>query len=155
MSSWKILRSVIALSLGGWVMLTAAVAIGAPPAVDPCTLLTKAEVEQIVGKVNREPKSETEGDARWCQYPFANDKDVLEVWVFPADGIERARRSAKNSTALKGIGQEAFFVCKLHGIDYLDLFMKKANITVKISMKETPGDEDKVKALAHKALARF
>jgi hypothetical protein len=46
-------------------------------------------------------------------------------------------------------------VRKLDGIDCLDLFMKKGDLRVKISLKETPGDEGKVKAFAHKALIRF
>jgi hypothetical protein len=155
MHSLKGLRHVIALFFVVFWMMSAAAAVGAPPTVDPCTLLTKSEVEQIVGKLKADPKSETEGEARWCHYPFANNKDVMELWVFPADGLERARKLAKNATALKGVGEEAFLVRKLHGIDYLDLFTKKGDVTVKISLKETAGDEDKVKALAHKALTRF
>ena len=63
-------------------------------------------MEQIVGKLKADPKSETEGEARWCHYPFVNNKDAMELWVFPADGLERARKLAKNATALKGVGEE-------------------------------------------------
>jgi len=77
--------------------------------VDPYTLLTKSEVEQIVGKRKPNSTSETEGDARWCHYPFVNNKDVMEVRLFPVDGIERTRKLAENPTILKGVGQKAFW----------------------------------------------
>lgn len=54
-------------------------------------------------------RSETEGDARWCHYPFVNNKDVMEVRLFPVDGIERTRKLAENPTILKGVGQKTFW----------------------------------------------
>lgn len=143
-------------SLGGCLLLTmSSIAESAPPAVDPCKLLTAAEVEQVVGKLKGAPKADKEGDAAWCNYEFANGKDAMEVWVFPADGLQRARSKAKNQTPVKGLGDEAFLTRGMFGLDYVDLYIKKGGATVKLALKETAGDEDKLKTLGQKAVGRF
>jgi hypothetical protein len=121
----------------------------------PCSLLTAAEVEQVVGKLMGAPKPGEEGRAAWCNYEFANGTDAMEVWVFPADGIERARKEAKKPTALKGFGEDAFIERGKHGLDYVDLFIRKGKTTIQLSLKETAGDEEKLKALGKKAADRL
>ncbi|MBA5865956.1 MAG: hypothetical protein GDA67_04570 [Nitrospira sp. CR1.3] len=130
-------------------------ALAAPPKTEPCSLLTAAEVEQVVGKLKGSPKADQEGDAKWCNYEFANGKDAMEVWVFPADAIERGRKVSKKPVAVKGFGDDAFMDRGMHGLNYVNLFVKKGTVTVKFSLQETVGDEDKLKALAQKALGRF
>jgi len=124
-------------------------------APEPCSLLITTDVEQVVGKLKGSPKADQEGDAKWCNYEFANGKDAFEVWVFPADGIERGRKVSKKPVAVKGLGDDAFMDRGMHGLNYLNLFVKKGSVTVKFSLQETAGDEDKLKALAQKALGRF
>lgn len=121
----------------------------------PCSLLTAAEVEQVVGKLMGTPKAGEEGRAAWCNYEFANGTDAMEVWVFPADGIERARKEAKKPTALKGLGEDAFLNRGMHGLDYVDLFIRKGKTTIKLSLKESAGDEEKLKTLGRKAVDRL
>jgi hypothetical protein len=79
----------------------------------------------------------------------------MEVWIFPADGIERGRTKAKNPAAVKGIGEDAFLTRGMHGLDYVDLFIKKGKATIKLSLKETAGDEEKLKTLGKKAADRL
>lgn len=124
----------------------------APP---PCSLLTAAEVEQVVGKLMGTPKAEQEGRATWCSYEFANGKDDMSVWVFPADGIERGRSKSKNPTAVKGLGEDAFLDRGMHGLEYVNLFIKKGETTIQLSLKETAGDEEKLKTLGKKAVGRL
>ncbi|MGB4069199.1 MAG: hypothetical protein WBK08_14320 [Nitrospira sp.] len=121
----------------------------------PCSLLTDAEVEQVVGKLMRTPKAEQEGRAAWCNYEFANGKDAMEVWVFPADGIERGRNKSMKPTAVKGLGEDKFIERGMHGLDYVNLFIKKGETTIQLSLKETAGDEEKLKALGKKAVGRL
>jgi hypothetical protein len=130
-------------------------AVAAPPNIDPCTLLTPAEVEHVIGRLQGKPKADKEGQAAWCNYEFVNGKDAMEVWVFPAEGIDRGRKQAKRPVAVKGLGDEAFMDRGMHGLDYVDLFIKKGTVTVRLSLKETAGDEDKLKALGQKAVGRF
>ena len=129
------------------------ITLAAPPA--PCSLLTTAEVEQVVGKLNGPPKADQEGAASWCDYQFANGKDAMEIWVYPADGIQRARNKAKNPTAVTGLGEEAFITRGMFGLNYADLYIKKGGTTVKIAIKETAGDEEKLKTMGRKAVGRF
>lgn len=125
----------------------------APP--EPCSLLTIAEVEQVIGKLKGTPKADKEGNAAWCNYEFANGTDAFEIWVFPADGIDRARKQAKKPVPVKGLGDDSFMNRGMHGLDYVDLFIKKGAVTVKLSLHETGGDEEKLKTLASKAVGRF
>jgi len=129
--------------------------LAAPPAIEPCKIVTVAEVEQIIGKLKAAPTTGKEGDAAWCNYEFVNGKDAFEIWVFPASGIDRARKLAKKAVQLKGLGDDAFMNRGMHGLDYVDIFIKKGSATVKLSLHETAGDEDKVKALAQQAVGRF
>jgi hypothetical protein len=122
---------------------------------EPCSLVTTAEVELVVGTLKGVPKADKEGAASWCNYEFANGKDAMEVWLFPADAIERGRKVSKKPVAIKGLGDDAFMDRGMHGIDYVNLFIKKGTVTVKLSLKETAGDEQKLKSLAQKALGRF
>src|SRR5262245_25616989 len=82
--------------------------VAAPPHIDPCTLLTQAEIEHVIGQLQGKPKADKEGQAAWCGYEFANGTDALEVWVFPAEGIDRGRKQAKKPIAVKGLGEDAF-----------------------------------------------
>ncbi len=49
----------------------------------------------------------------------------MEVQVFPADGIERGRRKAKEPIEVKGLGNEAFVDRGMHGLEYVNLFIKR------------------------------
>ncbi|BCA53220.1 hypothetical protein W02_03600 [Nitrospira sp. KM1] len=138
-----------------WSAALAPFVLAAPPAVDPCKVLTTAEVEQVVGKLKGTPTGDKEGEAGWCNYEFANGKDAMEVWVFPADGINRGRKVSKKPVTVKGLGDDAFMDRGMHGLDYVNLFIKKQGVTVKLSLKESAGDEDKLKTLAQKAVGRF
>lgn len=132
-----------------------AIAFAAPPKVEPCGLVTTAEIEQVVGKLNGSPKADKEGAAAWCNYEFANGKDAMEVWVFPVEGIERGRKQAKKPQSLKGFGDDAFMDRGAHGLDYVNLFIRKGAVTVELSLKETADDERKLKTLAQKVLGRL
>ena len=144
-----LLRATVSVGM----LALSSISMAAPPA--PCSLLTTAEVEQVVGKLNGPPKADQEGAASWCDYQFANGKDAMEVWVFPADGIDRGRKVSKKPAPVKGLGDDAFMDRGMHGPDYVSLFVKKGSTTVKFSIKDTAGDEDKVKVLAQKAVGRF
>ena len=64
------------------------------------------ELEQVIGKLNGSPKTDKEGGVPRCAYEFANGKDAMEVWVFPGDAIDRARKRAKNPVVVKGLGDD-------------------------------------------------
>ncbi len=150
-SSKPVLFMSVSLCLSN--MLVAQPSLAGPP--DPCSLLTTAEVEQVVGKLKGPPTSDKEGAASWCNYEFANGKDALEVWVFPSEAIGQGRKISKNPVTVKGLGDDAFMDRGMHGLNYVNLYVKKGGTTINVSLQETAGDEAKVKALAQKALRRF
>jgi hypothetical protein len=157
MGSWKHHRVLGCLAVATLAMCLAwsPPVVAAPSHIDPCTLLTQAEIEHVIGPLQGKPKADKEGQAAWCTYEFANGKDALEVWVFPAEGIDRGRKEAKKPIAVTGLGEEAFMDRGMNDLDYVDLFIKKGTVTVRLSLKETAGDADKLKALGQKALGRF
>ncbi len=44
----------------------------APPTLGPCMLVTRAEVEQVMGKLKGAPRDETLAEAKLCVYESAN-----------------------------------------------------------------------------------
>lgn len=129
--------------------------LAAPPAIDPCTLLTTAEVEQVVGKLKRAATGESIGNAVTCNYQFANDKDEFEIWASGDYAFATMRKDAKKAVSVKGLGDDAFMDRGAHGLDYVDLYIKKGTTLVKLSLRESAGDEEKLKALGRKAVGRF
>ncbi len=147
---------ILCVSFSGYLILwMGSIAESASPQADPCKVLTTAEVEQVVGTFKGVPKADKEDDAAWCDYQFADGKDAMEVWVFPADAIDRAKKKAKKPVTIEGSGDEALMDRGAFGLEYVDLYIKKGGTTVKIAIRETAGAEDKVKALANKAVGRF
>lgn len=123
------------------------------PSIDPCTLVTVADVEAIVGKLKGPPRSETEERTRSCNFTFTGS-DEMEIWVYPADGLDRARRLNKDLAAVTDVGAEAY-MRRDASIDWIELYARKGAVSIQVTMKNAPGATDKVKALARKALAKL
>lgn len=135
-------------------LLTSAAARQGAPAVDPCTLVSRADVEQILGKLKAPPTSDINEQTKLCSYQFANGSDEMEIWVFPASGLDRARQSFKDLAPVTDLGHEAFQ--RRHpDIGWIELYTRKGDITLEVTMRATSGDLEKAKALARKALARL
>ena len=130
-------------------------ATAADLSIDPCTLVKKGEVEQIVGRPTGNPTSERNDKVRMCTFLFSSDpSDALELWLYPVEALERAKKDIKDLSPVAGPGQEAF----LHRdkkFEYVRLFVKKGKVMLEVRLNESAGDEDKVKAIAKKALGRF
>jgi hypothetical protein len=130
-------------------------AIAADPTIDPCTLVKKAEVEQVIGRPTGNPTSESNDRVRMCTFLFSSDpSDALELWLYPVEALERVKKDMKELASVAGLGQEAF----LHRdkkFEYVRLFIKKEKAILEVRLNESAGDDDKVKAIAKKALSRF
>lgn len=135
-------------------MLGTGRALAADPTTDPCSLLTPAEVEQAIGKLRAVPKQSVIDRARMCDYQLANDSVGLSVWLLPAVGLDRARKEYPELAAVKGMGSEAV-IHRNERFDWIELFARKGNATLQMSMPLTTGDAAKLQALAAKALARL
>jgi hypothetical protein len=121
--------------------------------VDPCTLVARADIEQLVGTLKGSPRSSRNGRAAVCQYEAANGTD-LSVWLYPSNSLERFRKDATNPTAVSGIGQEAFVA---HNTRYelVQLLARKGSTLLQVMLTESTGAEQKVKAIARKAIERM
>jgi len=129
-------------------------AFAADPAADPCSLLTRAEVEQTIGKLRAQPKQNVIDRARMCDYELTDDSVGLSVWLLPAAGLDRARKEYPELTAVRELGGEAF-IHRNERFDLLELFARKGNATLQMSVPTATGDAAKLQALARKALARL
>jgi hypothetical protein len=123
-----------------------------PPKVDPCTLVPRADVERIVGELSAPPTSQFVEQARTCEYAFVDSKLSLEIWVFPASGLERVRNQFKDLTQVTDLGAPAV-QRREKTIDWLELYSRKGDVTFEVTMKSGAGDVEKAKELARKVLA--
>lgn len=82
----------------------------APPGLNPCALVTTAEVEQVIGKLRGTSKGETLADAKSCTYEFANGQDEFEIWISPGDAFARMRKDAKNPVTVGGFGRRPLWI---------------------------------------------
>ena len=127
----------------------------APPAVDPCKLLTPAEVEQVIGKLKGAPTSETLGDGVRCGYDFADEKNEFEIWASEESWSKVLHKDAKHPVMVRGLGEEAFMDRGKVDPEDVDLYIRKGATLIILMTRRNPGDEEKLKTLGKKAVARL
>jgi hypothetical protein len=140
---------------------TSALAQPKPAAVDPCSLLTAADIKAATGldtpggKVNK-------NNAAVCDY-VVGAGGVVGVSVPPGSSAtpdtmiaELNKRSIKTETAT-GVGDRAFFAAMGYGMIQLNAFKGRHYVIVTLMLPG--GDEAKTKSVAIKlmnlALAKF
>jgi hypothetical protein len=133
--------------------LTAA-ALDGDPTDDPCTLATRADVEQVIGRLKSAPASSHFERVRTCEYEFANATQGFSLWLFPASGIDRARRDLSPRSPVPGLGEEAFVHHNTRSGN-TELYVKQGNATLMFSAPEAHDAPSKLQALARKALPRL
>lgn len=124
--------------------------LAAPPA--PCSLLTTAEVEQVVGKLKGAPRIEKLGDTAQGIYEFANTTSESDIWLGTADSLAPARKRAKQPVAVNGIDDEALLDRGRIDGATAELHIRKGTLILLLMLSDTPGEEAKLKALAQKAV---
>lgn len=127
----------------------------APPGLDPCTLVTTAEVEAVLSKLKGPPRGETLADAKSCTYEFTNGQDEFEVWIGSGDAFALMRRDAKKPVSVGGFGEEAYMERGRLDLGSLELTMRKGAVLAQLSIREGAGDEAKLRTLAQKAVGRM
>lgn len=137
-------------------LMERAEALTGDPTIDPCSLVSKVEVEQTIGKLKAAPRSGKNDRVLTCDYEFVDDANELSVWVYPTAVMERARKSLKDLVPVKGLGEEALLVRHDPTLDFTRLFVKQGNAVVEVSVPVAmPGAAAKVEALARKAVGRM
>ncbi len=133
--------------------LIAEPSMAVPPA--PCSLLTTAEVEQVLGKLNGAPTSETLGHGVRCGYDFADEKNEFEIWTSEASWSKALRKDAKQPVMVSGLGDEAFMDRGKVDPEAVDLYIRKGATLVVLMTRNGPGVEEKLKTLGRKAVGRL
>jgi hypothetical protein len=117
--------------------------------------VTVAEVEQIVGQLKTQPQLMRDDQALNCDYVFVNAHEALELWVFPGEAMERVKKlMQRHRVPVAEFGTEAFLY-RDAALGYLELWLKKGKTVLQVALKASSADEEKVKAIAHKALSRL
>ena len=141
-----------------WAVLAggSSLAVGAAPAIpDPCKLITVAEIQQIVGPLDGAPKptDPASGEIR-CSYRPAKGPSYIDISLHEGElSYVKARNGGKNPVSLPEFGNGAFVNPDADGS--ADLYAKKGNLILEVSLPKGPAAVDKAKAIAKKALARL
>jgi hypothetical protein len=100
----------------GAVTAPAAIAVATPashaPDIDPCSLLSRAEVEAVFGELKAEPRGNRGlRNERECRFSNTNGQ-WLELSVYGTDrwGLEKGTVSEQHPAAIPNLGEEAFSV---------------------------------------------
>jgi hypothetical protein len=127
----------------------------APAVPDPCSLITVAELVQIVGPIAGKPHSgDIKGGDVSCEYTPAKAPAWIEVRLNDGDLASWKRRNGgKNPVAVPEFGAGAFINLDADGST--DLFTGKGTLILRVSMPIGPTSVDSVKAIARKALPRL
>jgi hypothetical protein len=127
----------------------------APAVPDPCSLITVAELVQIVGPITGKPKpGDIKGGDVSCEYTPAKEPAWIEVRLNDGDLASWKRRNGgKNPVAVPEFGAGAFMNLDADGST--DLFTARGALILRVSMPIGPKSVDNVKAIARKALPRL
>ncbi len=129
-------------------------AIAAPSVPDPCKLVTAAEVEQIAGSLKGAPKAGdvASGDIS-CRFVPVKGPAWINISLHEGDlTYWRKRNGGTHPVALPELGQGAFVNADSDGL--ADLYVRRGDLTMRVTMPKGPQAIDTAKAIAKRALAR-
>lgn len=150
-SSRLLLGSMAAIFAGGSTHFVKA----APAIPDPCKLITPVELEQIAGPLKGAPKPGdiASGDVS-CEYTPVKAPSWISVRLHDGElNYWRGRNGGKNPVSLPEFGKDAFVNPDFEGS--ADLYAKKGNLILRVSIPKGPMAVDMIKAIAKKALSRL
>lgn len=153
-STWftvKLLAGVAAVLCGGSSLVVAA----APAVPNPCKLITVAEVEKIVGRLEGPPR---QGDAASgdvsCEFTPVQGPRWISVSLHDGDlGAWKKRNGGQNPVSLPEFGKGAFVNADFEG--YADLYASKGGLVLNVTLPKGPAAVDMAKAVARVALPRL
>lgn len=135
----------------GWAFAAKA----APAIPDPCTLVSVAEIQQIVGPLDGAPKStDPKSGEITCTYKLSKGPSFVDISLHDGDlAAWRKRNGGKSPVALPEFGNDAFVNPDFQ--DFADLYARKGSVILRVSMPKGPKAVEAVKAIARKALPRL
>ena len=144
----------LAALVGAAAVLVVGAAHAAPPP-DPCTLVTVAEMQQIVGPLKGAPTgTDPKSGEISCSYTPAKGPSFVEVSLQDGDlAAWKKRNGGKNPVAVPEFGADAFINPDFE--NWADLYAKKGGLVLRVTMPKGAQSIESVKAIARKALARL
>lgn len=125
------------------------------PTPNPCSLVTVAEMQQIVGPLSESPRATDPASGEIsCSFSPAKGPSFIDVSLHEGDlATLRSSASYKNAQPLPEFGKDAFVSPNFH--EYADLYAKRGNLIVRVTLPMGPKSVDTAKSIARKALARM
>jgi hypothetical protein len=149
--SSRLLSGMTAVAIG----IASSLAHASAPTPNPCSLVTVAEMQQIVGPLSEPPRAtDPSSGENTCTFTPASGPSFIDVTLHEGD-LAALRNSAsyKNAQALPDFGKDAFVSPNFQ--DYADLYAKKGNLIVRVTLPMGPKSVETAKSIARKALARM
>lgn len=138
------------------VVAVSCVAAHAAPAVpNPCSLVTAAEVGEIVGPLKSAPRPGdiAAGDVS-CEFTPVKGPRYVSVRLHDGELAQwKKRNGGASPIALPELGKDAFANADFEGV--ADLYAKKGAYILRVSMPKSATAVEMDKAIARKALARM
>lgn len=126
-----------------------------PVIPNPCTLITVEEMQQIVGPLDGAPSATDPASGEIsCGYVPKNGPRFIDVSLHEGD-LASVRKSAshKDAISLPEFGKDAFVTPNVE--EYTDLYAKKGNLILRVTLPMGPEAVATAKSIAAKALARL
>ncbi|MEO6407137.1 MAG: hypothetical protein ABIO45_00075 [Burkholderiaceae bacterium] len=148
-----------AIASFGAAILVAAGSIGAawsaPAVPNPCKLATVAEIEQIVGPLKGAPRATDPASGEiTCSYEPAKGPSFIDISLHNGDiAAWKTRNGGKNPVAVPEFGNGAFSTPDFQ--DFAEVYVKKGDLILRVSVPKGPQAVEMVKAIARKALPRL
>jgi hypothetical protein len=144
------------LSAGFFLTFALVSGVSAAEAIpNPCNLITAAELAQIVGPLrgSAKPGDIASGDVS-CEFTPMKGPTRVSLTLHNGDlGSWRRRNGGANPQSLPEFGKDAFANPDFEGS--AELYAKKGDLVLRVSMPKAPAAVDLAKAIARKALARL
>lgn len=146
----RFLRTTAVLAGGA---LLSVQAVAAVP--NPCSLVTAAEMEAIVGKLSGAPRATDPASGEvTCTFEPVNGPSFIDVSLHDGDlKAWKARNGGKAPVPVPELGVDAF--ANPNTNDWVDLYAKKGALIVRVTLPTGPNALNMAKAIAKKALSRL
>jgi hypothetical protein len=138
----------------GAAIVAAQGAVDRPTLADPCTLVSRADIEIMIGQLKGNPRSGRNEPARVCEYAIAGGSDYLEIYLYPSSNLDRFRKDLEAVTPVAGIGQDAF-VYHNKRFEQVHLLARKGGVLLQVILTDSKSAEETVKTIARKAIERI
>lgn len=144
-----------------WLVVVFACLMAAPLSAgraipDPCKLITLAELEEVVGKISKGPTpSDPSSGEVSCEYTVAKDSSWFMINLHEGSFDDmRKKFGGKSPASVPEVAKDAFLNQQYSDFS-AELFTKKGDLILRVSMPKGPSAAAKIKAVAKMILPRL